>query len=92
MTKIYVVTFETAEEHSLVVGAYSTIEKAIEDVATWTDGADMGYKAPDKDAWSRQGNYVDDWENVVAQAKVEGAANQHALIYELELDGEEVPL
>ena len=84
--KIYVVTFETATEHSLVVGAYSSIEKAIDDVATWTDGAGLGFKAPGKDAWSRQGSYVDDWENVVAQAEVKDAANQHALIYEMELD------
>jgi len=85
--KIYVVTFETAEEHSLVVGAYTSIEKAIEDVATWTDGGDFGYKAPEKSAWSRTGRHIDDWENVVAEARVEGGCNEFALIYELEADG-----
>lgn len=85
--KIYVLTFEPSHENSLVVGTYSSIEKAIEDAATWTDGAEMGWKAPEASAWSRQGSYVDEWENVVAQAKVEGAHNQDALIFELELDG-----
>lgn len=85
--KIYVLTFEPSEENSLVIGAYSSIEKAIEDAETWTDGNDEGWKAPARDAWSREGFYVDEWENVVAQAKVEDAHNKHALIFELEVDG-----
>ena len=85
--KIYVLTFEPAEANSLVIGAYSSIDKAIDDVTTWTDGNDEGWKAPEKDAWVREGSYVEEWENVVAQAKVEGAHNQHALIFELEVDG-----
>ena len=85
--KIYVLTFEPTGENSLVVGTYSSIEKAIEDAATWTDGSDMGWKAPEPGTWQREGVFIDEWENAVAQATVDDAHNQHALIFEMELDG-----
>jgi len=85
--KSYVLTFEPTDGNSLVVGAYSSIDKAIDDAETWTDGNDEGWKAPAKDAWAREGFYIENWEHVVAQAKVEGAHNHHALIFELEVDG-----
>jgi hypothetical protein len=85
--KIYVLTFEPAEENSLVIGAYTSIDKAIDEAAMWTDGNEEGWKAPAKDAWVREGFYITNWENVVAQAQVDGAHNHHALIFELEVDG-----
>jgi hypothetical protein len=85
--KIYVLTFEPTQDSSLVIGAYSSIEKAIDDATEWTDGNDEGWKAPAKNAWVREGFYVQNWENVIAQAQVEGATNHHALIFELEVDG-----